>query len=138
GAAAILGKFAVHRGMFHSLPALIITGESIFLTYVSDSYAVKFLMAGGISLGFLSHLILDEVYSVERKGAKIRLKKSSGTAIKWFGKGLFGNAVAYAILLTMTYITLVESGILVPMQGVAPADQSPPVQHASPFETIRR
>jgi len=138
GAAAVLGKFAVHRGMFHSFPALIIAGESIFLTYVSDSYAVKFLMAGGISLGFLSHLILDEVYSVERKGAKIRLKKSSGTAIKWFGKGLFGNAVAYAILLTMTYITLVESGVLIPMRQVAPADQTPPAQHASPFDTTRR
>ncbi|MFK7778252.1 MAG: metal-dependent hydrolase [Gimesia sp.] len=138
GAAALLGKFAVHRGMFHSFPALIISGEAIFLTYASDSYAVKFLMAGGISLGFLSHLVLDEVYSVERKGARIRLKKSSGTAMKWFGKGLFGNAIAYAILLTMTYITLVESDILIPMRQVAPTEQMPPIQQASPFDTTRR
>lgn len=138
GGAMILGKFAVHRGMFHSIPALIIAGESIFITYVSDFYAVKFLMAGGISLGFLSHLVLDEVYSVERKGARIRLKKSAGSAVKWFGKGLFGNAVAYAILLTMTYITLVESGILIPPQEVAPTDQTLPVQQASPFDTTRR
>ncbi len=138
GASALMAKFAVHRGMFHSLPALIIAGETIFLAYVSESYAVKFLMAGGICLGFFSHLVLDEVYSVERKGAKIRLKKSAGTAIKWFGKGLFGNAVAYAILFTLTYITLVESGILIPPQQIAPTENAAPVQQASPFETMRR
>lgn len=139
GGSFILGKFAVHRGMFHSLPALMIAGESVFLTYTSDSYAVKFLMAGGISLGFLSHLVLDEVYSVERKGVLIRLKKSSGSALKWFGKGLFGNAVAYAILLTMTYITLVESGVLVPPQQAAPSKQSPPlIKQAFPFKTTER
>lgn len=138
GASALMAKFAVHRGMFHSLPALIIAGEVVFLAYASESYAVKFLMAGGACLGFFSHLVLDEVYSVERKGAKIRLKKSAGTAIKWFGKGLFGNAVAYAILFTLTYITLVESGILIPPQQVAPTENTPPVQQASPFETMHR
>ncbi|HAH44275.1 metal-dependent hydrolase [Gimesia sp.] len=139
GGAAILSKFAVHRGMFHSIPALIITGETVFLAYFSDSYAVKFLMAGGISLGFLSHLVLDEVYSVERRGITIRLKKSSGSAIKWFGNGLFGNAVAYAILLTMTYITLVDSGVLIPPQQAAPVENiDAPVQQASPFRTTER
>ncbi|HCO25951.1 MAG TPA: hypothetical protein DIT97_24065, partial [Gimesia maris] len=87
----------------------------------------------------LSHLVLDEVYSVERKGVSIRLKKSSGTAIKWFGKGLFGNAVAYAILLTMTYITLVDSGVLIPPQQAAPIEKiDAPVQQASPFRTTER
>lgn len=139
GGSWVLGKFAVHRGMFHSIPALIIAGESVFLTYSSESYAVKFLMAGGISLGFLSHLVLDEVYSVERKGVILRLKKSSGSALKWFGNGLFGNAVAYAILLTMTYISLVESGVLVPPQQVAPTQQAPdPFQQATPFKTTKR
>ncbi|MFH1301119.1 MAG: metal-dependent hydrolase [Planctomycetota bacterium] len=138
GGSAVLGKFAVHRGMFHSLPALIIAGESVFLAYFSDSYAVKFLMAGGISLGFLSHLILDEVYSVERKGVLIRLKKSSGSALKWFGKGLFGNAVAYAILLTLTYITLVDSGVLIPPQQATPTQETSPIRHASPSDTIYR
>ena len=140
GGSAILSKFAVHRGMFHSIPALIITGEAVFLSYISDSFAVKFLMAGGISLGFLSHLVLDEVYSVERKGVTIRLKKSAGSALKWFGKGLFGNAVAYAILLTMTYITLVDSGVLIPPpQQANPIEKSePPVQQALPFKTTER
>lgn len=138
GASAIMAKFAVHRGMFHSIPALIISGEIVFLAYDSESYAVKFLMAGGISLGFLSHLVLDEIYSVERKGARIRLKKSAGSAIKWFGKGLFGNAVAYAILLTLTYITLVDSGVLIPAQRITPAEKTTPIQQATPFDTLRR
>ena len=114
--------------------------EKDFLSYISDSFAVKFLMAGGISLGFLSHLVLDEVYSVERKGVTIRLKKSAGSALKWFGNGLFGNAVAYAILLTMTYITLVDSGVLIPPpQQANPIEKSePPVQQALPFKTTER
>ncbi|QDV16649.1 hypothetical protein Pan153_12800 [Gimesia panareensis] len=140
GGSAILAKFAVHRGMFHSIPALLIAGEAVFLAYISDSFAVKFLMAGGISLGFLSHLVLDEVYSVERKGITIRLKKSAGSALKWFGNGLFGNAVAYAILLTMTYITLVDSGVLIPPpQQAKPIQKSePPVKQAVPTKITER
>jgi membrane-bound metal-dependent hydrolase YbcI (DUF457 family) len=33
GGATVLGKLTVHRGMFHSIPALIIAAEITFLCY---------------------------------------------------------------------------------------------------------
>jgi membrane-bound metal-dependent hydrolase YbcI (DUF457 family) len=46
-------KLTVHRGMFHSIPALIIAAEVTFLAYHSDDIKVRMLMAIGTGLGFL-------------------------------------------------------------------------------------
>ena len=34
-------------------------------------------------VGFLSHLVLDEIYSVDFRGARIKLKSSAGSAVKF-------------------------------------------------------
>jgi len=52
GGGIILGSLAVHRGMFHSIPALLIAAELTFLGYMSDNVWVKLLMAGGVAIGF--------------------------------------------------------------------------------------
>src|SRR5690606_12912039 len=65
GGQVLLNHVSVHRGMFHSIPAMIISAEVAFLAFKSDSLLVKSLMAGGVAAGFLSHLVLDEVYAVE-------------------------------------------------------------------------
>src|ERR1051326_2514152 len=78
GAAFVLGKLSVHRGMFHSLPALAIAAELVFLGYHSEHMNVRLFMAAGIGLGFLSHLVLDELYAVEWSGVRVRLNKAAG------------------------------------------------------------
>lgn len=112
GFAWILGKVSVHRGMFHSLPAMFIAAEIAFLAYQNDSYTVRFLMALGVGLGFLSHLLLDELYSVEWKGIRIRLNKFAGSAFKLFGEEFLPNVITYALLGVLTYITLVDVGVM--------------------------
>ena len=97
GGAMLLGMVSVHRGMFHSIPALLIAAQATFLAYKSDQMSVKLLMAGGVALGFASHLILDELYS----------------AVKMFGKSLSANAVTYGILAAVTWLALVDVGFLV-------------------------
>ena len=37
---------------------------------------------GGVMVGFLSHLLLDELYSVDIRGVKVKLNKYAGTAVK--------------------------------------------------------
>ena len=112
GGAVLVNKMAVHRGMFHSIPALLIVTQLTFLAYKSDAISVRVVMAGGAALGFLSHLLLDELYSVEWTGIRLKLNQAAGSAVKLFGNNLYANIVAYALLATVTYTTLVDVGIL--------------------------
>ena len=110
GGSDLIKHVAKHRGMFHSLPALLITAELVFLTYPSGSGSVRMMMAGGIAIGFFSHLLLDEIYSVEMKGGRLRLKKSAGTALKWHGPAFLPNVFCYAMCLLLTYAAFVDVG----------------------------
>ena len=112
GGPAILGKVTVHRGMFHSIPALIIASELTFLCYYSDEVRVRLLMAVGVGVGFLSHLILDEMYSVQWDGIRIRLKKSAGSALKFMGKETVSNGFTLGLLMFLTWASLNSSGVL--------------------------
>ncbi len=112
GGAFLLGKLTVHRGMFHSIPALLIASELTFLAYHSDELRVRVLMAVGVGIGFLSHLVLDEMYSVQWDGMKVRLAKSAGTAMKFFGPEALPNGVTMGLLLCLSYATLVEADIV--------------------------
>ena len=51
-----------------------------------------------VAIGFLSHLVLDELYSVQWSGVRVTLKKSSGSALKMFGPEFVPNAMAYMLL----------------------------------------
>jgi hypothetical protein len=112
GLASLVSMFSVHRGMFHSIPALLIAAEIAYLGYPRHEVRVKALMAAGVAIGFFSHLLLDEIYSVEWSGVRIKLKKSAGSALKFFGDGLAGNAAAYALLLGLSFLTLHDAGII--------------------------
>jgi membrane-bound metal-dependent hydrolase YbcI (DUF457 family) len=130
GGAAVLKRLSVHRGMFHSIPALIIAAELMFLAYVSDSIAVKCLMAGGVAIGFLSHLLLDELYSVQWSGLRLKLSKSAGSAFKMTSSRLIPNVFAYATLMFLTWLTLIDVGLIREPDSL----QSPPT--ASPGQPI--
>lgn len=103
---AIVKKSTKHRGIFHSLPALIIASTGTFLAarhYGLDD-RTALILAGGMGLGFLSHLVLDELYSeITLDGIPFNTKSSAGTAMKWFAKQKHVNLVTYAILVTLLY-----------------------------------
>jgi hypothetical protein len=124
GSAWILEKLAVHRGMFHSIPAMLIAAELAFLAFQSDSVSVRLLMAGGVAVGFLSHLLLDELYSVEWSGVRIRLNKYTGSAFKLFGGEFLPNVVTYALLAVLSYAALVDVGLLESPKVTHPAKLS--------------
>ncbi len=112
GGPAILGKLTVHRGMFHSIPALIIASELTFLGYYSDELRVRLLMAVGVGIGFLSHLVLDEIYSVQWNGVRIRLKKSAGSALKIMGKESISNGFTLGLMMFLTWASLHSAGVM--------------------------
>ena len=107
GLAALLKRYTVHRGMFHSLPAAVIFGEIAFLLASGEDWRLRAFTAGAVVLGYLSHLVLDEIYSVEWSHG-LRLKNSFGTALKLFGQGWWPNLSAYLKLAILTAVILFE------------------------------
>lgn len=92
----LLQWYTIHRGMFHSLPAMVIVGQIAFLLCTCHSLETRYFKAAGMMLGYLSHLVLDEIYSVDFYN--LRIKKSFGTAVKFFGPQLGPNLFSYGIL----------------------------------------
>jgi hypothetical protein len=96
GIGTMIRKFTVHRGMFHSIPAMLIFGGITYLLTGTSPTNERFMMAGGVMGGFFSHLLLDEIYSFEFKSGRWRTKKSFGTAMKLWGDDGWTNFSAYA------------------------------------------
>ncbi|MBA4188498.1 MAG: metal-dependent hydrolase [Planctomycetaceae bacterium] len=101
-------KLSVHRGMYHSIPAMFIAGLVVYLAYHSPDRNLRILMAVGVMIGFASHLILDEIYSVDFRGVKIVLKSSAGSAVKLTSPSLIATASCYAILGGLGYVAYKE------------------------------
>jgi hypothetical protein len=98
GIGTMIRKFTVHRGMFHSIPAMLTFGGITYLLTGGFPTNERYMMAGGVMGGFFSHLLLDEIYAVEFKTGRWRTKKSFGTAMKLWGGNSKSNFAAYAKL----------------------------------------
>lgn len=98
-------SFTVHRGAIHSPVFGLICG--LILVDALHPYEPVFSVLSGIFLffGFLVHLFLDETYSVDLRGAK--LKKSFGTAFTLFGFSSPWTYIAmYSIASVLVYFNL--------------------------------
>ncbi|GAK49056.1 hypothetical protein GobsU_17675 [Candidatus Moduliflexus flocculans] len=107
GVGWIFRKYTAHRGIFHSIPAaLIVTFAAPFAlrSFRLDDRDL-FAIAVSIGLGYLSHLILDEVYAfVNFEGLKIKPKKSFGTALSFAEDSKAVTVIAYVILAALAII----------------------------------
>lgn len=108
-AADLIGKWSVHRGMWHSIPAVLIFAGLAFLMSSPTDVFDRYLKAGAVGLGSFSHLILDEVYSVDTRGVVPRFKKSFGSAVKFWGKKPWANFSTYAKLAVVVVAVLTDS-----------------------------
>ena len=100
-------RLTVHRGVWHSWIAGLASSLAAVLIfyYVFDRPdGVAWLAGGFLFIGFLTHLILDEMYSVDVLGNHI--KKSFGTAFKPFDKrNLVGSGVMAAAAVALLFAT---------------------------------
>ncbi|WP_116475609.1 metal-dependent hydrolase [Zobellella maritima] len=79
----LFAHFSVHRGVLHSLLAnLLFTLVAVVLAYhlFQLSAKVAWGIGGFVFIGATIHLLLDELYSVDLAG--MRIKQSFGTALK--------------------------------------------------------
>ena len=87
GLHAVFHHFAVHRGIWHSLLAAVFSMAAtaiVFHHMLGRHEGVAWLGAGFLLIGFLTHLLLDEIYSVDVMDT--RVKASFGTALKLFDR----------------------------------------------------
>lgn len=99
GLHALFYRIAVHRGVWHSLLAgLLWAGLTAILFHdlLGRHAGVAWLGGGFMFIGYLTHLILDEIYSVDFLGN--RLKASFGSALKVIDTRYPGHTLAMAML----------------------------------------
>jgi membrane-bound metal-dependent hydrolase YbcI (DUF457 family) len=127
GAAWLFHRLTVHRGMFHSLPAALIAAEITFLCYNSPQPGGRLVLAGGVFLGFLSHLLLDEIYGVNLLGRRYRQAKPLGGPLKLFSQHIPATLLTWLVLAGLSYLVAVDQGYLRPLHWSRPfplAEQS--------------
>ncbi len=82
---SLFHNFAVHRGVFHSVLAgvfFLLATAAIFHHGLNVPTGISWLAGVFMLFGYLIHLLLDEIYSVDFSGN--RVKRSFGTAMKLF------------------------------------------------------
>jgi Predicted membrane-bound metal-dependent hydrolase (DUF457). len=104
GLFTLFTRYTVHRGIIHSLPAGFLCGLAtvILSDRVFHSTALQCWLHGTfITLGFLVHLCLDELCSVDITG--VRLKASFGTALKLGSAQNPAGTLALYVFLLIAY-----------------------------------
>ena len=79
----VFHKFSVHRGIWHSLLGGMFSSvvtAIVFFHLLRSPEGVAWLAGGFMMIGYLTHLVLDEMYSVDVMD--VRIKSSFGTALK--------------------------------------------------------
>jgi len=100
GIFALFNALTVHRGVFHSvLAALFFALLMTCISYHFLHWDVLHAWLNGIfiAVGFIVHLLLDELYSVDLSNS--RMKNSFGTALKLFS---YDNMTASALMTICT------------------------------------
>jgi membrane-bound metal-dependent hydrolase YbcI (DUF457 family) len=106
----LLENYSRHRGMLHSVPAAAVAGQVTFLAFSSEEPLHRYFVCSGVVLGFLSHLILDEIWAARQGLFGPKVKKSFGTALKFHGSELWPNLAAYALVLVLGALSAADAG----------------------------
>ena len=112
GFSYIFKQVTVHRGMCHSLPAALIAGLTTYLMFGHLEHRGALAMAGGVLIGFLSHLLLDEIYAVDFRGLRPKLNQFAGSALKFTSKSTAATIVCWMLVLLLGYRVGVSEGVL--------------------------
>lgn len=112
GVSSIFKRFTVHRGMWHSLPAAFLSASLAFFICSSEDLKLRLFKSLAVFIGFCSHLVLDEIYSIDLSGQKVRVKKSLGTAMKFWGSSPVANFAVYSLLTLVIGIIIYDESMM--------------------------
>ncbi|MEC9092991.1 MAG: metal-dependent hydrolase [Planctomycetota bacterium] len=112
GVSRTFKRFTVHRGMWHSVPAALLAASLAFFICTCEDLRLRLFKSFAVFLGFCSHLILDEFYSIDWAGKTIRVKRSLGTAIKFWSANWLANFTVYALLIAVVLLVTYDENIM--------------------------
>jgi membrane-bound metal-dependent hydrolase YbcI (DUF457 family) len=103
----IISRLTVHRGMIHSIPSLFIWTSIVFLICDNAEYEIRTGLAASAAIGFLTHLIIDELFSmIDIAGGKFAPKKSAGTALKFTSSSIPATFLSYICLALLLWLCI--------------------------------
>jgi hypothetical protein len=105
GGEAMFHRFSYHRGIWHSLLAGVLfwfLTAIIFKDVLGRHEGVAWLAGGFLFAGYLTHLVLDEIYSVDVLDT--RFKSSFGSALKLYDTKKLGDSAVVAIAAAFLYM----------------------------------
>lgn len=100
-------RATVHRGVFHSLPAAVMFGfvmAILMFRLFQFSEKVAWLAGGFVGFGYLTHLLLDELYSLNLFGQG-GVKHSLGSAFKLYSQHWPATITLYVITIGLYFLT---------------------------------
>jgi membrane-bound metal-dependent hydrolase YbcI (DUF457 family) len=112
GIAEFFRRFTVHRGMWHSIPAAVSVGMVAFLICASEDFGIRIYKTAAVVVGFLSHLLLDEIWSIEFRRGSYQFKNSFGSALKFWGQDRLANAITYLKVFILSAMVYNDEGLM--------------------------
>ena len=97
-------RFTVHRGMAHSIPAAFLAGLVTYSLGIRIGFSLwdAFLCGLAMTLGYVLHLILDEVHSaVNFHGTPFIPNKALGSALKFTSGSASVTTLVYMALVLL-------------------------------------
>lgn len=108
----VFKNYTKHRGMWHSLPAAASVFLLAYLVIPCHSEAVRVYKSLAVALGFMTHLVMDEIWSITVRHGRIRLKRSFGTALKFSNNDTWANISTWGKLFLLAYLAWTDHGVL--------------------------
>lgn len=102
---AFLHSKMKHRGLVHSIPFGFLFSIILYLMIEQIGTLHSLLISSLLFIGFIIHLLLDEVYSIDIRNR--RIKKSFGTALKLIDKdNIKGTIILYILIIICLIIAI--------------------------------
>lgn len=97
----MLQRYTSHRGVVHSLPALIIAAEITYLLFWDVPLVDRLYLAGATGLGFLSHLLLDAAGNLDLVGKSLGRGEKKVPALSIAGNTWYSTFLTYLLLVVL-------------------------------------
>ena len=101
GFGELLQRYTVHRGMWHSIPAAVVAGLVAWLICSCEDVSLRIFKVAAVMIGYITHLVLDELWALRLHRGRLRIRRSFGTALKFFSRHWWPNVSTYGNLLLL-------------------------------------
>ena len=98
--------------MWHSVPAGLSAAMFAYVVCSSEDFNLRMFKTAAIFIGFMSHILLDEIWSVEYRRGRYTFKHSFGTALKFWSSNRIANAFTYALLAGLCFLAYKDEGYM--------------------------